>query len=54
MNQNRREVRFDKYCRICKHQKLDGWKDPCNECLDESTNVDSEKPVKYEENQKKK
>lgn len=44
-----REVRFDKYCKECKHFKLDNYDEPCYECLGEPINLYSEKPVKFEE-----
>ena len=44
-----REVLFDKYCKTCKHEKLDETEDPCNECLENPVNLYSQKPVKWEE-----
>ena len=44
-----KEVRFDIWCSKCKHKDVPEVKDPCNECLDIGANIDSEKPVKYEE-----
>lgn len=41
-------VRYDRYCKTCKHWKLDQAEEPCNECLDTPTNYHSRKPVKYE------
>lgn len=46
------EVFFDVYCPTCKHRKLDGTEEPCNECLDNPTNLYSHKPVKFEEDEK--
>ena len=46
--QNYKEVYFDQYCKKCKHEKLDSDKSPCCECLDESLNWNSHRPVKYE------
>lgn len=43
------EVNFFKYCKTCKHQKLLGCEEPCNECLDNPINFESEKPVNWEE-----
>lgn len=42
------EVRFDKYCGKCKYKNTPETKDPCNECLDNPANCQSEKPVKFE------
>lgn len=44
-----KEVRFDIWCEQCKYNDRDEIKDPCNECLAYPTNVDSEKPVYFEE-----
>lgn len=49
-----KEVYFNEYCPTCKHKKVENglWyeDDPCNECLDNPTNLYSHKPVNYEEN----
>lgn len=44
-----REVRFDKYCELCKYKDLDDVKDPCNACLDAPFNEYSHKPICFEE-----
>lgn len=44
-----KEVYFDQYCKSCKHKDLAETDDPCCECLDEGSNVESHKPVRYEE-----
>lgn len=41
-------VRYDRYCKNCKHKDLDQADEPCNECLSNPTNANSRKPVKYE------
>lgn len=43
------EVRFDKYCKTCKHTDVEEKCDPCCECLDEGCNVESEHPVNWKE-----
>lgn len=43
-----KEVYFDQYCETCKHKDVKDTKDPCNECLDHTTNLHSHKPVKWE------
>lgn len=43
-----RMVEYFKYCPTCKHKDLNGWEDPCNDCLDNPVNVGTDKPVKYE------
>lgn len=47
-----KEVYFDKYCKNCKHAKCEDWKDPCHTCLSIPCNIDSHKPLNYEENKK--
>lgn len=44
-----KEVRFDVYCKICKHYEKREDEDPCYDCLDQGWNEDSHKPIKYEE-----
>ena len=44
-----KEVYFDLYCKTCKHETLDEKDDPCNDCLDNSVNLYSHKPVRWEE-----
>lgn len=41
-------VRFDKYCKTCKHEKLEENEPPCDECLEHPVNLHSHKPVRYE------
>lgn len=48
-----KEVYFHEYCKTCKHEKTEETEDPCNECLDESINLYSHKPVNYEEVKKR-
>lgn len=43
-------VEFENYCKTCLYQDLAESEEPCNECLTETTNVYSHKPVKYKEN----
>ena len=43
-----KEVYFHEYCKSCKYKKVENNEEPCNECLDEPTNLYSHKPVKYE------
>ena len=42
-------VDFDKYCHKCKHTKTAEIEDPCHECLENPTNINSRKPVMFEE-----
>lgn len=47
-----KEVRFDEYCKKCKHYELRETEDPCFTCLEDPINLYSHKPVKYEEKEK--
>ena len=44
-----KEVKFDKYCKACKYEKLSEVKDPCNECLEYGMREGTEKPLYFEE-----
>lgn len=44
-----KEVDFEKYCKTCKYSDLQAQFDPCNDCLAESMNLNSEKPVYWKE-----
>ena len=46
MNEEK-EVYFDQYCKTCKYCELKEVKDPCNDCLTEPSNINSNKPVNY-------
>lgn len=48
-NQAYKEVYFHEYCKKCKHKKLKDHESPCNECLNEPLNLNTHRPVKYEE-----
>ena len=49
MEDSYKEVYFDQYCKICKHEKLKEEESPCDECLDNPVNEYTHKPVKWEE-----
>ena len=49
MNEDYKEAYFDQYCKSCKHEKLEEKFDPCNECLANGYNLNSHKPVCWEE-----
>lgn len=49
MEDEYKEVLFDKYCKTCKHEKTDEKLRPCCDCLEHPTNLYSEKPVYWEE-----
>ena len=42
-------VRFDEWCKDCKHYDTDETEDPCDECLRCPLNWDSRQPVMFEE-----
>lgn len=44
-----KEVRFDLYCDKCKYKDVDDVEEPCNECLTNTSNLFSVRPVKFEE-----
>ena len=53
MQSKNKIVNFYYYCQTCKHKDSSPYQEPCNECLSNPVNVDSRKPVKYEEDEKK-
>lgn len=48
-NEGYKEVLYGEYCPKCQHEKLKESEDPCYDCLTEAVNLNSHKPVKYEE-----
>ena len=44
-----KELRFDIYCNKCKYKDLEENEDPCWDCLTETVNENSKKPVYFEE-----
>ena len=46
---NTKEALYFEYCKKCVHEKVIETEDPCNECLTQGWNVNSHKPIKYEE-----
>ena len=44
-----KEVNFYEYCRTCEHFEKDAEEDPCCDCLAEPVNLNSHKPVNWEE-----
>lgn len=42
-------VRFDIWCKKCKFKDKSEEDDPCFDCLAETVNFESTKPVKFEE-----
>lgn len=52
MNEEYLEVNFEKYCKTCQHKELEEKFDPCNRCLEHGCNLNSHKPVMWEEKKK--
>ena len=52
-NDGYKEVYFDKYCETCKFKERREDEDPCDECLAETVNLYSHKPVYWKEKEKK-
>lgn len=44
-----KEVDFKTYCQTCKYKDLRETDDPCSECMDNSLNLESRKPIKWED-----
>lgn len=42
-------VKYEDWCKLCKHKDVDEKDDPCDSCLEQPINTDSRKPVLYEE-----
>ena len=49
-----KEVRYDIYCTKCEHEKTPESEEPCYECLEESVNLHSHKPINWEEKDERK
>jgi hypothetical protein len=48
MDSFNKEVNFALYCKTCEHKDLEGFKSPCNECLEVPVREGTSKPEKYE------
>lgn len=42
-------VDFERYCKTCKHKDKKENESPCDECLDSPMNLQSAKPIRWEE-----
>lgn len=49
MEYPQKEVRFDEFCPKCKFYKLDEGEDPCNDCLQNPSNLHSRVPTEFKE-----
>ncbi len=54
MDNSYKEVKFNVYCKQCKHGEKEEKMDPCNDCLNFGMNNMSEKPVYFEDKNKEK
>ena len=54
MNFDNKEVYFNEYCIKCKYLNYPEEAEPCCYCLAEPYNLNSHKPVKFEEREKEK
>ena len=52
MDNNQKEVYFWEYCKTCKYADTVETDDPCNECLNNPSNENSHKPVRWEDKDK--
>ena len=48
MNETK-EVNYRVYCPMCKNYDLKETDEPCNECLAQGYNIDSVKPIRFEQ-----
>ena len=44
-----REVDFEEYCQECRYKDYPEEEEPCNECLSESYNHESFKPINFKD-----
>ena len=40
-------VEFNEFCPKCKYGDLDGFQDPCNDCLTNPANYGTTKPINF-------
>lgn len=53
MENSNKEVAFALYCGKCENKELEGFKSPCNECLEVPVRDGTTVPEKYKEGGKK-
>lgn len=49
MNNSFKEVAFALYCPKCEYKELEGYKSPCNECLEVPARPGTNVPEEYKE-----
>lgn len=47
MDSHEKEVYFGEYCKKCIHEKEPEDSDACNDCLNNPSNIDSHKPIRF-------
>lgn len=47
MVNNEKEVRFDLFCKTCKHYQDDESEEVCDDCLNHPVNINSKKPTRW-------
>ena len=48
-----KEVDFKKYCPLCKYSDLNGFENPCDDCLTWPVNFGTSKPMNFREKEEK-
>lgn len=41
------------FCKVCKNCDVNEVEDPCNECLDNPSNLNSQRPIHFEVDEKR-
>lgn len=49
MDNDTQFVDFKTYCKTCKHEEREAYRDPCNECLDHFAREGTCVPERWEE-----
>lgn len=44
-----KEVFYKDWCHKCQFEKVDEGEDPCNDCLNHPSNLNSHKPTEFKE-----
>ena len=52
MRVENKEVDFNTYCEICENRDLNGYEEPCDECLSTPYNLNTSKPINFKEKEK--
>ena len=49
MSKEYKEVNFEKFCPLCEFTKTKEYDEPCNTCLENGMNEETEKPTCWKE-----